>query len=100
VTRIGKSAKTFPAIAAVDKILEIVIELEDEEIVEALRAISKAEATYGTLWGLEDPEKSGLDLDFYQLKGEVLEFLLKLRKHKNFHLAVVATTAKQQETKL
>lgn len=96
----NQKVKTFPAIVAVDKILELVIDLEDEEIVEALRAISKAEATYGTLWGLADLKKSGLDLDLYQLKGEVLEFLLKLREHKNFHLAVVAVTmAKQQEAK-
>lgn len=97
----NQKVKTFPAIVAVDKILELVIDLEDEEIVEALRAISKAEATYGTLWGLVDLKKSGLDLDLYQLKGEVLKFLLKLRKHKNFPLAVVAvTTAKQKEAGL
>lgn len=96
----NQKVKTFPAIVAVDKILELVIDLEDEEIVEALRAISKAEGSWGLLWGLDNLKVSGLNLDLYQLKGEVLEFLLKLRKHKNFHLAAVATTtAKQQETK-
>lgn len=94
----NEKGKPLPAIAVVDKILEIVVYLEDDEIREALHAISTAEATYGTLWGLQNIMVSGLDLDLYQLKGEVLEFLLNLRQHKNFHLAVVATvTAKQKE---
>ncbi len=86
----SKTSKPLPAIRASEKILEIIVDLDPEEIKEALRAIGTAGATYGTMWGLKNIRTSGMDLDFYEMKGAVLEFCQKIQNDNHYHIAVVA----------
>ncbi len=48
--------EVLPAIRAAEKVLEIIVDLEPEEIQEALDAIGKAGATFGILWGFGGPQ--------------------------------------------
>jgi len=84
--------ETLPAIKAAEKVLEIIVGLEPDEIQEALSALSKAESTWGLLWGLDNIQRSGKDLEFYELKGEVLRFFQQIRKDRRYPVAVVAIT--------
>lgn len=77
----------LPAIKAAERILEIIVDLEPEEITKALEAIGKAGATYGTVWGAGDPHRSRMDLDFYELKGEVLQFCQKIKDDRRYGVA-------------
>lgn len=84
--------KTLPAIKVVDEILKLATTITDEEIEKALSNLSQVEGTYGLLWGFNNRQRSGMDLDYYQLKGKVLRFLEELRKDRNFNLAVIVTS--------
>ena len=78
---------TLPAIRAAEKILEIIVNTPDEEIDEALNKIATAAGTWGLLWGLDNINRSKLDLDFYELKGEVLRMISKIKKDRRFEVA-------------
>ena len=89
--------KTLPAIIAAERILKMATEITDKEIDEALDKLAQAEGTWGILWGLENIRRSGMDLDFYELKGKVLRFLQELRKDRHFGLAVIASAAMRDD---
>lgn len=82
--------EVLPAIRAAEKVLEILVDLEPDEIQEALSAIGTVGATFGVLWGAGNPQLAGMDLNFYELKGEVLEFFQKIQKDRRYNVAVVA----------
>ncbi len=69
------------AIKVAEQILKLSTLVSDEELEESLSKISRMGAMYGVLWGAYD-KNAGMTLDFYYLKGEVLEFLQKIRKNK------------------
>jgi hypothetical protein len=62
-----------------EKILALTTEVSKEDIEKTIQNINQAESTYGLLWGLNDLEKSGKDLDFYMLKKHVLEAVLTFK---------------------
>lgn len=68
----------------VDQILRLCSTVTDEEISEALQLIATANASYGTLWGAGNIQKAGLQLDGFNYKAEVLEFIQKVQKNKLF----------------
>lgn len=82
-------SKTLPAIKAADEILDLITQVDREEISEALEKLSVAESTWGLLWGLEDLSRSGKDLEFYELKKKVVEFMASIHDDRRFPLAVV-----------
>ena len=69
------------AIKVAEQILKLSTLVTDEELEESLSKISRMSAMYGVLWGAYD-KNAGKTLDFYYLKGEVLEFLQRIRKNK------------------
>lgn len=91
--------EALPAIKVVDKVLELIVDLEPGEIQEALSALGTAESTWGLLWGLENIQLSGKDLEFYELKGKVLRFFQQLQKDSRYPVAVV-TIAMHRAKKL
>lgn len=80
--------EALPAIRAAEKVLELIVDLEPDVIQEALSAVEKAGATWGLLWGLENIQLSGKDLEFYELKGEVLRFFQQIQKDQRYPVAV------------
>lgn len=71
---------TLKAIKTAEQILILCAELTDEEIDVALEKLGQADATYGILWGCDGRKSS--DLDFYNLKAEVLRCAQKFRANK------------------
>lgn len=90
--------EVLPAIRAAEKVLEIIVDLAPDEIQLALSAIDKASATWGLLWGLEHIRRSGHDLDFYEFKGEVLEFFQRIQKDRRYDVAVVTIQMHRAKT--
>ena len=81
--------KSLPAIKIAEEILRLTTMITDEQIIEAINAISKTEGTWGILWGLSNIATSGKDLDLYALKKETLNFVLEMRKDKHYPLVCV-----------
>lgn len=82
--------EALPAIKAAEKVLAIIIDLEPDEIDLALSALSKASATWGLLWGLENIRRSEKDLEFYMLKRDVLKLFKQIQEDTRYPVAVVA----------
>lgn len=89
--------QTLPGIRMAEEILLLAWKTEDEDVKEALKKLSIAGATYGTLWGAGNPRQSGMDLDLYELKEKVLRFVGELRADKRFPLVTAIHIAKAQE---
>jgi len=90
--------KTLPAIKLAEDILALMVKADDKQIDEALAAIAKLEGTYGILWGLKNIRTSGLDLDYYMLKGRVLEFIKEAKKDKIWVLAEAVALKREAES--
>lgn len=86
----------IPAIKVVDEILRLATTISDKEIAEALSKIRQAEGTWGLLWGLDNIQRSGMDLDYYGLKRRALEFLQELRKDEKFGLVVIVAARAEE----
>jgi len=82
-------SRTLPAIILAEKILRLSLEIDEEEIEEALEKLGIARGAWGLLWGAEDPGTSGRDAEFYELKAKVLRFIRDLKKEKSYPLSVV-----------
>lgn len=82
--------KALPAILAAEKVLEIIVDLEPEEIRRALSVIGTAGATFGILWGLSNIRTSHYDMDFYEVKQKVLEFFQEIKADSRYNITVVA----------
>ncbi len=81
--------KALTAIKAAEKVLGIIVDLEPEQIQLALKAIGRAGATFGVLWGAGNPQLAGMDLDFYELKGDVLQFFQQIQKDRRYDVAFI-----------
>lgn len=75
------------AIKVAEQILKLSTFVTDEQIEEALSKISAASSTYGVMWGFDG--RSGSNLDFIEMKGEVLKFLQSLRKNKSWAVSAL-----------
>ena len=82
-------SEPLPAIKAADEILDLITQVDREDIAEALKKLGMAESTWGLLWGLEDLSRSRKDLEFYELKKRVVEFMAEIHDDRRFPLAVV-----------
>jgi len=80
-----------------EDILGLIVDLEDEDLEEALGALSNASSTYGLLWVLSDIRTSGMDLDYYEMKRDVLEFAQKLRNNKHWPIAIVVEAQRKRD---
>lgn len=88
--------ETLPAIKVADEILRLATTIREKDIDDALNKISQAESTWGLLWGLDNIERSGKDLEYYEVKGKVLQFLKELRKEKIFPLVYAVAAINEQ----
>lgn len=79
----------MPAIKAAEEILDIITQVTPEQIDEALRKLGIAESTWGLLWGLGNLKRSGLDLEFYELKKRVVEFMAEIHADRRYPLAAL-----------
>lgn len=84
-------------IEIVEEIRGLIVDLEDEDLEEALGALSNASSTYGVLWGLVNIRTSGMDLDYYEMKRDVLEFAQKLRDNKNWPYAIIVEARRKMD---
>ena len=84
-------SKTLPAIVLAEKILELVVDwtVSDEDIEEALEKLRISDTTWGLLWGNPTSRISRLDNDLYNLKKDVLDFIVKMRANDKIHLATM-----------
>jgi len=78
--------ETMPAIKVAENILILMSEISVDEIEEAISKLNTADTTWGLLWGNPVSKLSRLDNDFYNLKRQLLESILKVRTSKNFAL--------------
>ena len=87
--RVREKSEPLPAIKTADEILNLITQVDPEDITEALKKLSVAESTWGLLWGLENLSLSGKDLEFYELKKRVVEFMAEIHADRRYPLAVV-----------
>jgi hypothetical protein len=88
--------KTLRAIQAVDKIMAIITDLEDGEIKEALDKLSLASTTWGLLWGNPVSGASRMDIDFYELKLDLLQRIEGFRNQRNYPLVILVMAQMKQ----
>jgi len=89
--------EAIPAIKVVDDFFEAIIQISDEEIEEAVDRISRLDATYGILWGLNRfTGNDDKNIELYLLKREALYFMAKIREDKRFKIFRLAVAMRKQ----
>ena len=90
--------EALPGIKLAEEILMLAFNTEDSDVDEALKNLGIADSTYGVMWGAGDIRRSGMDLDLYTLKQEVLQFVRKIRADKRFSLVLAISVGRMRET--